>query len=157
MQPSSSSKQLRALSQSRSNNKGAYRHTRIDTKLLERFNAPHSNANNSAAHIHITAPEFTCRCPITAQPDFATIEIYYRPDDYCVESKSLKLYLGSFRNAGAFHEAVVTRIHDDLRKLLDPRWLLVIGRFAARGGIAFHPRVYSTKGPNIVPNYVLAR
>jgi 7-cyano-7-deazaguanine reductase len=79
--------------------------------------------------------EFTCLCPMTGQPDFATIKITYVPDQLCVELKSLKLYLWSFRNEGAFHEAVTNRILDDLVAALKPRRAEVIGDFLIRGGI----------------------
>lgn len=85
--------------------------------------------------ISMDCPEFTCLCPRTGQPDFATIRIRYAPDKSCLELKSLKLYLWSFRDEGHFHEAVVNRICDDLAKLLSPRWLEVQGDFAVRGGI----------------------
>jgi 7-cyano-7-deazaguanine reductase len=80
--------------------------------------------------------EFTCVCPMTGQPDFATLRIRYVPDALCVELKSLKLYLWSFRNEGHFHEAVTNRILDDLVRLLQPRRLTVEGAFNIRGGIA---------------------
>ena len=80
-------------------------------------------------------PEFTCLCPKTGQPDFATIRIRYVPDAQCVELKSLKLYLWSFRDEGAFHEAVTNLIFDDLLTLLSPRRLHVEGDFWVRGGI----------------------
>lgn len=79
--------------------------------------------------------EFTCLCPVTGQPDFATIKIQYVPDEKIVESKSLKLYLWSFRDEGAFHEHVVNQICDDLVRLLNPHWLKVTGIFNVRGGI----------------------
>ena len=85
--------------------------------------------------IAMDCPEFTCLCPRTGQPDFATIRLRYLPDKLCVELKSLKLYLWSFRNEGHFHEAVVNRICDDLVRLLAPRWMEVQGDFAVRGGI----------------------
>jgi len=85
--------------------------------------------------IAFEAPEFTCLCPMTAQPDFATIRIRYVPDRKCVELKSLKLYLWSYRNEGAFHEAVTNRIADDLIAALHPRSLTVEGDFYVRGGI----------------------
>ncbi len=85
--------------------------------------------------IAFDCPEFTCLCPRTGQPDFATIRIRYAPDKLCVELKSLKLYLWSFRDEGHFHEAVTNRICDDLARLLSPRWLEVQGDFAVRGGI----------------------
>jgi 7-cyano-7-deazaguanine reductase len=85
--------------------------------------------------IAFECPEFTCLCPLTGQPDFAHIEIEYTPDRLCVELKSLKLYLWSFRDEGAFHEAVTNRILDDLVAATQPRRMKVIGRFAVRGGI----------------------
>jgi 7-cyano-7-deazaguanine reductase len=80
--------------------------------------------------------EFTCLCPMTGQPDFARITIRYMPDKSIVESKSLKLYLASFRNEGAFHEHVTNAILDDLVKAMEPRWCKVSAEFAVRGGIA---------------------
>ena len=85
--------------------------------------------------INFEAPEFTCLCPMTGQPDFATIRISYTPDEKCVELKSLKLYLWSYRDEGAFHEAVTNRICDDLVAAIDPRWIRVEGDFYVRGGI----------------------
>ena len=86
--------------------------------------------------IQIRAPEFTCLCPRTGQPDFATIEIDYVPDAHIIELKSLKLYLQSFRNQGTFHEAVTNRILDDLVQCLEPRRMEVRGVFGVRGGIS---------------------
>lgn len=86
--------------------------------------------------IQIRAPEFTCLCPRTGQPDFATIEIDYVPEVLIVELKSLKLYLQSFRNQGTFHEAVTNRILDDLVDCLSPRRMEVRGIFGVRGGIS---------------------
>ena len=86
--------------------------------------------------IRFETNEFTCVCPMTGQPDFATVHIRYVPDALCVELKSLKLYLWSFRNEGHFHEAVTNRILDDLVRLLAPRRITVEGVFAVRGGIA---------------------
>ena len=85
--------------------------------------------------IRFDCPEFTCLCPVTGQPDFATIRIRYIADEKCVELKSLKLYLWSFRNEGAFHEAVTNLILDDLVELLAPRFMEVEGDFLVRGGI----------------------
>ena len=85
--------------------------------------------------VECVCPEFTCVCPMTGQPDFATIRIRYVPAARCVELKSLKLYLWTFRGEGAFHEAVTNRICDDLVRALSPRWLEVTGDFAVRGGI----------------------
>ncbi len=85
--------------------------------------------------IQFDCPEFTCLCPLTGQPDFATIRIRYVPDELCVELKSLKLYLWSFRDEGHFHEAVTNRILDDLVGTLAPRSMTVEGDFLVRGGI----------------------
>jgi 7-cyano-7-deazaguanine reductase len=85
--------------------------------------------------IRFECPEFTCLCPKTGQPDFATIRIRYAPDQRCVELKSLKLYLWSFRDQGAFHEAVTNRILDDLVAATQPLWMEVEGDFYVRGGI----------------------
>ena len=90
-----------------------------------------------------TAPEFTTLCPKTGQPDFATLTIRYVPDERLVESKSLKLYLFGFRNHGDFHEDVVNIVHDDLRRLLKPKYIEVFGKFAPRGGISIDPFVNS--------------
>jgi 7-cyano-7-deazaguanine reductase len=85
--------------------------------------------------VDLTIPEFTCNCPKTGQPDFATIKIRYIPADRCVESKSLKLYIWHFRNEGKFHEAVTRQILDDLCGVLNPLWMQVVGDFGVRGGI----------------------
>lgn len=85
--------------------------------------------------IHMECPEFTCVCPRTGQPDFAVIRIKYVPDRLCVELKSLKLYLWSYRDEGAFHEAVINCILDDLVRACRPRKMTVVGDFNVRGGI----------------------
>jgi 7-cyano-7-deazaguanine reductase len=85
--------------------------------------------------IRMTLPEFTCLCPKTGQPDFATFELEYVPDERCVELKSLKLYMWSFRDRGAFHEAVTNQIADDLANACAPRFLRLSGKFNVRGGI----------------------
>lgn len=85
--------------------------------------------------IELVCPEFTCLCPVTGQPDFATIEIRYVPADLCVELKSLKLYLWSFRDRGAYHEAVINQILDELVERTAPRSMEVEGEFNVRGGI----------------------
>lgn len=84
--------------------------------------------------VEIVFPEFTCRCPRTSQPDFATITIEYVPNKWCVELKALKYYFNSFRDEGHFHEAVTNMIYDDLEKVLEPINLYVEGRFNVRGG-----------------------
>jgi len=105
-------------------------------ELLEKFNNKHVENDY---FIKFNCPEFTSLCPITGQPDFATIYISYIPDLYCVESKSLKLYLFSFRNHGDFHEDCVNIIMKDLIKLLNPRYIEVWGKFLPRGGLSIDP------------------
>jgi len=85
--------------------------------------------------VTLETDEFTCLCPKTGQPDFATIRVEYVPDKTVIESKSFKLYLWSYRNEGAFHEHVINTILDDLVKALDPHWCKVTGVFNVRGGI----------------------
>ncbi|MFL6579945.1 MAG: preQ(1) synthase [Burkholderiales bacterium] len=85
--------------------------------------------------IHMEIPEFTCLCPKTGQPDFATLLLDYVPDKKCVELKSLKLYIWSFRDQGAFHEAVTNRMLDDLAKATQPRFMRLTARFFVRGGL----------------------
>jgi 7-cyano-7-deazaguanine reductase len=99
---------------------------------LEVFDNPHPERDYL---ISFECPEFTCLCPRTGQPDFATIRIRYVPDGRCVELKSLKLYLWSYRNEGAFHEAVSNRILDDLVGACARRFIEVVGVFLVRGGI----------------------
>ena len=108
---------------------------------LETFSNPKTDRDYEIA---FDCPEFTCLCPKTGQPDFATIRIRYVPDQTCVELKSLKLYLWSFRNEGAFHEAVTNKILDDLVAATRPRWAEVEGDFFVRGGI--HTVVRATYG-----------
>lgn len=102
------------------------------SKTLETFPNP---APARDYEIAFEAPEFTCVCPMTGQPDFATLYIRYVPDQLCVELKSLKLYLWSFRQEGHFHEAVTNQILDELVALLSPRFMEVVGDFYVRGGI----------------------
>jgi 7-cyano-7-deazaguanine reductase len=102
------------------------------SKVLDTFPNPAPDRDYT---IDFGCPEFTCVCPKTGQPDFATIKIKYVPDQLCVELKSLKLYLWSFRDEGHFHEAVTNRILDDLVKAVSPRSIEVTGDFAVRGGI----------------------
>jgi 7-cyano-7-deazaguanine reductase len=99
---------------------------------LETFPNP---ARDTDYTIRMTLPEFTCLCPKTGQPDFATFELAYVPDELCVELKSLKLYLWSFRDRGAFHEAVTNQIAEDLARACTPRYLRLEGKFNVRGGI----------------------
>jgi 7-cyano-7-deazaguanine reductase len=99
---------------------------------LETFQNPSRDTDYT---IRMTLPEFTCLCPKTGQPDFATFELEYVPDERCVELKSLKLYMWSFRDRGAFHEAVTNQIADDLNRACQPRFLRLAGKFNVRGGI----------------------
>ncbi|MFS8609751.1 MAG: preQ(1) synthase [Gammaproteobacteria bacterium] len=101
-------------------------------ETLETFPNPEPERDYA---IRIRIPEFTCLCPKTGQPDFATLHLEYVPDRLCVELKSLKLYIWGFRNEGAFHEAVTNRIVDDLVARLDPRYLRLTAEFNVRGGI----------------------
>ncbi|MDR0973288.1 MAG: preQ(1) synthase [Prevotellaceae bacterium] len=105
-------------------------------EVLETFENKH---RENDYWVRFNCPEFTCLCPITGQPDFAEIRIGYIPDTRMVESKSLKLYLFSFRNHGAFHEDTVNIILKDLIRLMDPRYIEVTGIFLPRGGISIHP------------------
>ncbi len=107
-------------------------------KLLETFENKHSNRDY---FVKFNCPEFTSLCPITGQPDFATIYISYIPDIKMVESKSLKLYLFSFRNHGGFHEDCVNTILNDLVELMEPKYIEVWGKFIPRGGISIDPYV----------------
>jgi len=101
-------------------------------KTLETFPNPFTERDY---HIHMEIPEFTCLCPKTGQPDFATLILDYVPDKKCIELKSLKLYIWSYRDEGVFHEAVTNQILDDLVAVLKPRYLRIIARFYVRGGI----------------------
>ncbi len=106
--------------------------TSPDEARLDRVPNPHPDTDYLA---RFTAPEFTSLCPVTGQPDFAILVIDYVPDRWLVESKSLKLYLGAFRNHGAFHEDCTVSIGKRLVELLEPRWLRIGGYWYPRGGI----------------------
>ena len=110
--------------------------TEYDPSLLEAFANRHPDNDY---FVKVNCPEFTSLCPITGQPDYANIVISYVPDQKIVESKSLKLYLFSYRNHGDFHEDVVNKIMKDLIALLDPRYIEVWGRFLPRGGLSLDP------------------
>lgn len=110
--------------------------TKYAPQVLERFKNKHPKGEAWTSFI---CTEFTSLCPKTEQPDFAKIYLNYIADEWMVESKSLKLYLFSFRNHGDFHEDCVQKICNDLTKLLNPRYLEVIGEFTPRGGIAIYP------------------
>ena len=110
--------------------------TEYDPSLLESFSNKHTEYDY---FVKFNCPEFTSLCPITGQPDFANIIISYVPDSRLVESKSLKLYMFSFRNHGDFHEDVVNTIMKDLIHLLNPKYIEVLGKFLPRGGISIDP------------------
>lgn len=115
-----------------------------DPSVLENFNNKHPQNDY---FVKFNCPEFTSLCPITGQPDFANIIISYVPDQKLVESKSLKLYLFSFRNHGDFHEDVVNIIMKDLIQLMDPKYIEVWGKFLPRGGLSIDPYCnYGKKG-----------
>lgn len=99
---------------------------------LERVPNPHPDRDYEVAHV---VPEFTCLCPMTGQPDFATIRIHYVPDQWLVELRSLKLYMWAYRDEGAFHEDATNRILNDLVETLAPRRMEVVGDWNVRGGI----------------------
>ena len=117
-------------------NQGVVYPMNYDPGLLETFVNKHQDNDY---FVKFNCPEFTSLCPITGQPDFATIYISYVPDVRMVESKSLKLYLFSFRNHGDFHEDCVNIIMKDLIKLMDPKYIEVTGLFVPRGGISIYP------------------
>lgn len=124
--------------------KGVAYHYDYCPEILETFENRHPERDY---WVKFNCPEFTALCPITGQPDYATIYISYVPDARMVESKSLKLYLVSFRNHGDFHEDVVNVILSDLVKLMNPKYIEVWGKFLPRGGISIDPYVnYGRKG-----------
>ncbi len=102
------------------------------TEILETFPNPNPERDYT---IHINIPEFTCLCPRTGQPDFAILDINYVPNELCVELKALKLYIWSYRDKGAFHEAVTNKILGDLVSAISPRFMRITARFNVRGGI----------------------
>lgn len=107
----------------------------MPTRPLKRLQTFVNPSPRRDYRICIEIPEFTCLCPITGQPDFATLSLEYIPDRRCVELKSLKLYVWSFRDQGAFHEAVTNRILEDLVKATQPRFMRLTAKFNVRGGI----------------------
>jgi 7-cyano-7-deazaguanine reductase len=116
------------------------------SRTLEAVPNPHPDRDYE---VTMAVPEFTCLCPMTGQPDFATIRIRYVPDQSLVELKSVKLYLWSYRDQGAFHEDVTNRILNDLVAAIRPRWAEVTGDFNVRGGIKTDVRVAYGKRPEI--------
>jgi 7-cyano-7-deazaguanine reductase len=115
-------------------------------RRLEAVSNPHPDRDYEVA---MTVPEFTCLCPVTGQPDFATIRIRYVPDQHLIELKSLKLYLWSYRQEGVFHEDVTNRILDDVVAAARPRWIEVTGDFNVRGGIKTEVRATYGKRPSL--------
>lgn len=122
-----------------------------DGKILETFQNNHQKRDYV---INIKIPEFTCICPVTNQPDFATIYISYIPDKKCIESKSLKLYIYSYRNFGIFYEDCVNRILNDCIKICNPRWMHVTGDYYPRGGISISPSAEYKKEGYKLPKHV---
>lgn len=131
-------------------------------EVLETFENKHKDNDY---WVEFLCPEFTSLCPITGQPDFAEIKIRYIPGERMVESKSLKLYLFSFRNHGDFHEDCVNVIMKDLIRLMDPKYIEVIGLFTPRGGISIHPYAnygrpdsrYETLATYRLDNYLMGK
>ena len=116
------------------------------SRTLEAVPNPHPDRDYE---VTMAVPEFTCLCPMTGQPDFATIRIRYVPDQSLIELKSVKLYLWSYRDQGAFHEDVTNRILNDLVTAIRPRWAEVTGDFNVRGGIKTDVRAAHGKRPEI--------
>ena len=116
------------------------------SRTLEIVPNPHPDRDYE---VQMTIPEFTCICPVTGQPDFATVRIRYVPDQHLVELKSLKQYIWSYRDQGAFHEDVTNRIMDDVVEAAHPRWIEVVGDFNVRGGIKTEVRATHGKRPEI--------
>ncbi len=102
---------------------------------LETFDAPYNTKKQKSGVVRIVFPEFTCVCPKTGYPDFATIVLCYLPDTLCIELKSWKLYLNAFRMVGTFHETVTAHIFSTVTDLLKPKWALVVGDFLPRGNV----------------------
>jgi 7-cyano-7-deazaguanine reductase len=102
---------------------------------IETFASPFDNRGSSRGVVRIVFPEFTCVCPRTGYPDFASIDLYYLPGKLCIELKSWKLYLNSFRMVGTFHETVCSHVFDTVRRLIKPKWLLLAGDFFPRGNV----------------------
>jgi 7-cyano-7-deazaguanine reductase len=113
---------------------------------LEVFAAPYDTTVTDSGIVRIVFPEFTCVCPRTGYPDFATISLYYLPTKLCLELKSWKLYLSSFRMVGTFHETVTAHIFNTVCGKLDPRWALLVGDFLPRGNVDTTV-IFETKGP----------
>jgi 7-cyano-7-deazaguanine reductase len=102
---------------------------------LETFPCPYETTQINSGVIRIIFPEFTCVCPKTGYPDFATISLFYLPDSLCLELKSWKLYLNSFRMVGTFHETVTAHLFETIKTVLQPKWAMVTGDFSPRGNM----------------------
>ncbi len=113
-----------------------YRYEDPDAGILETFGNPRPQGGWA---VGLECMEFTSLCPMTGQPDFGRVHVHYVPHLRCVEAKSFKLYLGAYRNHGAFHEDCINRIADDLFEVCAPAWLRVFGDFVPRGGISIRP------------------
>ncbi|HKZ07330.1 MAG TPA: preQ(1) synthase [Methylomirabilota bacterium] len=116
------------------------------SRRLEVVPNPHPDRDYEIA---LEIPEFTCLCPMTGQPDFATFRVRYLPDQHILELKSIKLYMWSYRNEGAFHEDVTNRVLDDFVSSARPRWMEVVGDWNVRGGIKTVVRVVHGKRPEV--------
>ncbi len=125
--------------------KTTYQFDKVDKKILEKVKNPHQDVDYA---ISFSCPEFTSICPITSQPDFAHLVIDYIPDESIVESKSLKLYLFSYRNCGAFHEDCTVQIAKDIIACVQPKWLRIGGYWYPRGGIPIDVFFESGKKPD---------
>jgi len=114
-----------------------------DPGVLEKFANPQAiqeyNPASTDLRIQLDIPDFTSLCPVTGQPDYAVLKIVYTPDEWCVETKSLKIYLQGYRNIGVFNEACITKITSDLVALLKPTHIRIEGAFTPRGGITVRP------------------
>lgn len=128
-------------------NQTSYNLTKVDSKILEKVKNPHLDVDYA---IRFACPEFTSICPITSQPDFAHLVIDYVPNQSIIESKSLKLYLFSYRNHGAFHEDCTVQIAKDIINCIKPKWLRIGGYWYPRGGIPIDIFFQSGKLPKDV-------
>jgi len=128
---------------------------------LETFSAPYDTSIEKSGIIRIVFPEFTCVCPKTGYPDFASIAIVYHPDKVCIELKSWKLYLNAFRMIGTFHETVTNHLFTTLKNILQPRWLLVVGDFFPRGNVdtkvVFETSTSRPNGADILISSIMSR
>jgi 7-cyano-7-deazaguanine reductase len=129
--------------------------------VIETFPCPYDTSTEKSGIVRIVFPEFTCVCPKTGYPDFATIIICYLPNKVCVELKSWKLYLNSFRMIGTFHETVTHHLYKTLQHILQPQWLLVIGDFFPRGNVdtkvVFESPVSRPAGADLLVGLILPR